>query len=417
MAEALTPRPPRGAWLLVAILFLGSRALMVAQPGWLSDTIRYYEVIQELAKGSRLYAEVPFEYPPLAGLIITLPTWMTETATIGQYRRAFAIEMLIFDAAAFLVVATYAVRRRLGVEPAIAYTAYGALLGPLIFDRFDIVVGFLILVAVMLRRFPWNGGASMAILVAGSFLKWIPALVAPLLLVFPIRQEPSRFVALTFGGLVATVLLTALSFAMFGAELLSSLRYHQARGIEVESTWATIAHVRYFLGTPLVVEAGYGAQHLAGEAADTLLPWTTPTAVVVMLGVYAAIFRAWQRVDRGSLSDSSMFVRTLAVLLAFLATSRVLSPQFFLWVAPLVPLCFWDPGKQHARRLLALLFAACLGLTTVLFSILFVPLVRLDPTAVAILAVRNALLLGLFGFVVRELLSPSPQSREGIVGG
>jgi hypothetical protein len=50
-----------------------------------------------------------------------------------------------------------------------------------------------------------------------------------------------------------------------------------------------------------------------------------------------------------------------------------------------------------------LLFAACLVLTVLLFTFLFIPLVRLDPTAVSVLAVRNGLLIATLGFALWSL--------------
>jgi hypothetical protein len=399
----------RAAWLLVALLFLGSRALIVAQPGWLSDTIRYFEVIQGLNAGLPLYRDVAFEYPPLAGIVIAAPAIIAKPATVGEYRRAFALEMMLFDAATFLLVVTFAMGHRYGAAPAGAYVLLSGLLAPLIYDRFDIAVGLLNLLALILYQSSATVGRSltMPVVVVGFFLKWIPALIAPLLLAFPADQTRARVPTMVLTGAATLLVIAVPSIALFGGDVLAPLTYHQARGIEIESTWASIALLRYLAGTPLTVEGRFGAQHISGEAVDGLVLWTAPVGILALLVVYGVVITAWRRAQRrGGLEPDDLFLGAAAVLLTFLATARVLSPQFFLWLAPIVPFCGLGPGRSNARRVLVLLFAACVGLTAVLFSVLFVPLVRFDPTAVYALVARNVLLLATLAVALWELTRP-----------
>jgi hypothetical protein len=89
-----------------------------------------------------------------------------------------------------------------------------------------------------------------------------------------------------------------------------------------------------------------------------------------------------------------------------IATNKVFSPQYLLWLAPLVALL---PFERRGRRQFNLAFLLMCGLSTLLVPFLFV-IDLIDPTAVptvprtfqdptarlaALLIVRNLLFLGL----------------------
>ena len=79
---------------------------------------------------------------------------------------------------------------------------------------------------------------------------------------------------------------------------------------------------------------------------------------------------------------------SLASVVAFAALGKVLSPQFMIWVVPLVALAFaW---RMHA---LAATAAAAIALTLVEFPSRYFDLVAREPFPVAVVVVRDALLL------------------------
>jgi hypothetical protein len=81
----------------------------------------------------------------------------------------------------------------------------------------------------------------------------------------------------------------------------------------------------------------------------------------------------------------------LATLLLVMLANKVLSPQYIAWLLPFGALLPW--------RKTVLLLAICL-LTTLVYPLLFDDLRRMQPLAVALLNVRNLLLLGMFIWLV-----------------
>jgi hypothetical protein len=111
-------------------------------------------------------------------------------------------------------------------------------------------------------------------------------------------------------------------------------------------------------------------------------------------------------------------------LLAAMMTSKVLSPQYLLWLLPLVPLL--AVGRPEKTRAFLWAFVAVCGVTTLLFPMLyFTHLVIVvspergeiaAPTilGVAVLAVRNLILVGLTAGLVLAVWRQASAGREGV---
>ena len=97
-------------------------------------------------------------------------------------------------------------------------------------------------------------------------------------------------------------------------------------------------------------ETSHGSQNVAGTAAE----WLAVASTVVQAGVLIWIWAAFVR----GRNDAEALVRsTAATLCAFVAFGKVLSPQFPIWLIPIVPLV-------RGRR--GLLASALLGVALVL---------------------------------------------------
>jgi hypothetical protein len=360
--------------LLAVLAFLVTRAAMLAIPPFAADTHLYFERARELATGARAYLDVPLEYPPLALVLFVLPLWWPGAGeSYAVYRAVFAGEMLLCDALAFALVAWVCRREQRGAMPLFAYVVFGALLQPLLFDRFDIAVGAAMTAALVLAR---RGGeiariASWLALAAGCLLKLTPLVLAPMLLLLTASEVSWR--RRIGEWLVGFALPIALVVLWRPDSLLAPLSYHRARGVQIESVWASVALATQWLGGTLDVRHEFGAEHLHGAAVELLLPLIRP---VMAAAIVVATMRALRRRD--------LFAGGAGVLLALLATANVLSPQFFLWLVPLVPL---------ARRDLWLPFLLALFLTSVLFRLESWRLVSLQAGGIALLGVRNLVLV------------------------
>jgi hypothetical protein len=96
----------------------------------------------------------------------------------------------------------------------------------------------------------------------------------------------------------------------------------------------------------------------------------------------------------------------LVAVTALLATSAVLSPQFVLWLLPVVAVLPANRAGERTRRL-ALAASVC----TALMIFVMEPIRLGDHAAVALVLVRNLLLVGLVGSAWKALRH-APESQE-----
>jgi hypothetical protein len=91
----------------------------------------------------------------------------------------------------------------------------------------------------------------------------------------------------------------------------------------------------------------------------------------------------------------------LTLTITLIVFNKVGSPQYVLWIAPVVAVGLWaDPV---AFRTPARIVAWAAGLTTLVFPVLYLALIDLQPVAVLVLGARNALLVALFAWCVLRL--------------
>jgi hypothetical protein len=176
-----------------------------------------------------------------------------------------------------------------------------------------------------------------------------------------------------------------------------ALRYHLDRPVQVESTAAMLLHGLdgAGLGEATGVEShrSHGLMHALDGSVAALLGLML-TAVVWVLAASLA------RPGPGdpALERRRLVLAALAAVTAFAVLGKVLSPQFVIWVLPLGALAFaW---RMHA---LALTVLAAAVLTQVEFPAHYFDVVAREPLALALVAVRDAMLLAVLGLSVRAL--------------
>jgi hypothetical protein len=161
------------------------------------------------------------------------------------------------------------------------------------------------------------------------------------------------------------------------------MKFQVDRGLEVESVYA---------GAILLAAAtGLTAADLTYDETS----WHVRTAwsgrvrnatFILQLAALAAVCWRYYR------SGASDLVRwSAAGVVAFVVASNILSPQFMLWILPLIALIGGRLGML-ARRI----FLPCCAATSLVFPWCFLDLVHRAPFAVVLVNLRNALLLGLF---------------------
>jgi uncharacterized membrane protein len=365
--------------MAIAVLVLGWLATFALHP-WSDETagdLASRSSVADLVLGGALpYRDFLFEYPPLAAPVIALPGLAgTEESA---YRVGIAI--MTFAAALGVLFLSRSLARRTGGSARLAMLGVAAapfLLGAVIRLHVDIVPVALVLaalVAILARR----TAAGFALIGLGAMTKAFPLVVAPVALAWLVsRGERTSAVrgAVALGAALSALALIWLALSPAGA--LDALRFQLERPLQIESTGASVLFGLGSIGgqDPAVVEShrSAGVTHpLAGVVGATL---SAMFALVVALLVALAT-RA--RDERG------LVIASLAAVAAFAALGRVLSPQYLVWVVPLMALAL-----AWREWLLAVLAALACALTLAEFPSRYLDLTAADPLAVAIVAARN----------------------------
>jgi uncharacterized membrane protein len=281
------------------------------------------------------YRDFPLEYPPGALPVFALPS------LLGDYARAFSFQMAGCGVAMVVAVAT--VRRA-----ALPFVAVAPLLvGSLILSRFDLWPALLVggALAALVAGRDRLGWALLGVAVAAKL--WPLALV-PLALSWSWRRGKGD-AALAGIGAAAAFFVPFAVLAPHG--LWESLRGQGDRPLQVESLGAAI--VRTF-GHPVVVTT-HGSQNIAGYG------WLAALLVAATAGSLAAV---WVSFARGPVTEDRFLRHAAAAACAVVAFGKVLSPQFLIWLVPVVPLVRGRRGLTAT-----VLLTAALVLTQVWFPL------------------------------------------------
>ncbi len=354
----------------------------------ISGDVQLYEHAATAAlSGASLYREVVLEYPPYALPYFIVPKLLWSG---DGYRHAFAAEMLGFDIAIKIALLLFGARRWSGwrsFAPFALFSLVGFCLEYLYLKRFDLVPALfsvLLVMAVMRGRF----FAAGLFAVVAAATKLYPALWLPWLW-FSARQEGEQK-ALFMGSALGLLPLALLSFVWpwwnFAA-------FHTGRGLQVESLYASVIWLAHHAGAENIGWFHTAASYdLSGPLSDAVLPWAKGLwAAVVCASVGLSLVRAQKNTDK---TPAGIARALLLPLLAFVAFSPILSPQYLIWIIPLAAF------TTEATVLIALL-AAAMALTPIIFpSPQYAYGIELWRSVV--LLARNLLLVSAWAWLVAE---------------
>ena len=410
--SAREPESPR--WhLLLPVAVIAIAALLTPGSELHSnqgDVGLYLGKARALASGQVPYRDFSFEYPPFALVPMVVPylAWPFGTVNLDAYHWLFAAWEMSLMLALGVVLARIV---RLGGGPerdgaAIAgvprsmavrltIVAIGTALA--LAWRYDLYPALLVTVALWAALEGRAGAAGLAIGL-GILAKLYPLAVVPALAVpwlFPL--DFARVIR--YGAIVAlTVVFGLLPFvALAGNDAFGFLSYHSLRGLQVESIGGGLALLGGLVGGHLAdVSFGFSAVQVDGPFARTWLALLPP---VTAIGFGLLGLLGWRRIraDRavaGVVPAATVVALAGASVLMLLATSKVFSIQYVVWIVPFAALL---RGRQFW------LAVAIIALTMPIHPMLYGELVRQQELPILILNVRNGLLLALLARILWDL--------------
>lgn len=370
---------------------------------------------------------LPIEYPPLT----LVPFSLALITPLSYYQLAFALLMSLISVLVYWVLLHY------GPRAAAAIFAFYIFIGAIgtAQNRFDLLPAALTLLALIAaERKHWT--AAYSVLAFGFLLKLYPLLLLPAF--FLAEQAAAGCIQLLPQSATGTAILRHLwsniyaayswrwknlllfcgislavtgVFAIFNVQgaTISQLSYFIQRPVQVEAMSSTLLWLASKVGVPYHIVYTYGSLNMISSLSNMA---SLVGEALFILGYGYTMWLQWRR--KLDLTQTS-----IALLLVFIATGKVFSPQYLIWLIPLLAYA----GFCHAFWLLT--WGTISALTTFIYIYLYgLPVNMLQLPTLPIfsqtVAIRNALLLFLalaylfnwFHAHRRKPIPPLPTGRE-----
>ena len=365
------------------------------------DTPTYERYGSAMNDGRVPYRDFAVEYPPGALPVFAIPALGDPSSE--TYRVRFEALMAVFGQAMIVALAVALVAlgsSRRWLLGGLTFAALApVLLGPVVLSRFDLWPAALTaaaLCALVTGRFRL-GHVALGVAVAA---KLYPVVLAPLSVAY-VWKRKGRREALVCAGLMLAVV--AVVFAPFVAVapggVWDSLWNQVSRPLQIESLGAGVLLVAHHVfGTGVTMETSHGSQNLAGTAPEVL-------AVFQTLVQWAALLATWILFARGPATRERLLYASAAALVAFIALGKVLSPQFLIWLIPVIPLVAGRRGLIASA-----LLAVALVLTQLWFPYRYFDLALHFGTLESwLVLIRDLVLVALFGWLAWALVDREPE--------
>ncbi len=386
----------RAVALTAAALALFAGSWIALHHGWLArgeivDTPVYEQYGDAVLRGEVPYRDFSVEYPPGALPVFVEPALGNEGDLQG-YKGSF--EWLMAACGGALLIALAFGLSALGVSwarvaGALAVAAVAPLLlGSVVLSRFDLWPAALTAAAVAALV---SGRVRLGhgLLGAGVLAKVWPGVLVPLAVAHVWRTRGRREALVCLGVAASVAALVLLPFVAIGPHgLWRSFEHQLSRPLQVESFGAALIMTSHHVfGTGVTMVSSRGSQNISGSAA-TAIGWVQ---TALQLGALLALWIAFARRRR---SNEELVRFAAAAVVAFIALGKVLSPQFLVWLIPLVPL---------VRRWTAVfLYVTALMLTQAWFPQQYWDYaLRFDETVAWLVLARDVVLVALLVVLLR----------------
>ncbi|MGW5675497.1 glycosyltransferase 87 family protein [Streptomyces sp. NPDC003860] len=331
---------------------------------------------EQLAHGAFPLHDVTWQYPPGAALVLLSPAalpWLT-------YFQAFVLIVLVCDAVVTCALA------RAGVRGGWLWVCGLPLLLNLPLARYDVpVTAVAVLALLALRSRPRLGGALAGI---GATIK-----VWPLLTLLGTPRGPGTRAA--WGAAVASAAALLAVLVLGFSNTLDFLRQQGARGVQIESLGGTALHLARNLGWPGETRYQYGAFEFVGPYVSSV------SRLSLLLTAAAFCWLVLWRVRARHWGPATPFDAAFAAVLLFTVTSRVISPQYLVWLLGLAAVCL--TCRHTVMRPAALLVLPTAAVSALAYPLLYDDVVAGTAVGCTLLLVRNGLLLLATALACRRL--------------
>lgn len=307
-------------WALIRlwVILSGFSHIPYPQSEFLFSDVRLYDWwAGNILDGHFPINDPMWQYPPLAAVIFALGYALAHE-TVG-----FVLLALIADAILFTALVRKSIHTQ-QVRPVHIWLVAPLAMGPIFLGRFDVFPTLFACLALLSLSSPVRAGGWLAV---GTLLKVWPGLGV---LAFPKKTLPSVIFGIVS---VSTVLMIALQ--LWWSNSLAFIQGQTSRGLQIESVAALPYMWRNATSANVTTNFQFGAIEVIAQGTGLV------NALITLIFLVFLAFIAVQRL-RGVLDTVAPSHIMLLIVLMSMVTSRVLSPQYNLWILGLLAVASFD---------------------------------------------------------------------------
>ena len=386
-------RTPASVWWGFAAVhgfFLAWMMSFIVHGDTFSDTEQYRQWAQ-LGYNPASLGDVisPWVYPLLA----QVPIFAANIFGPSLYLLGWTLMNIVLNAAGMYFL-TRSPRTHSGIAPAWFWLFFTMFMGFLSFARVEGITTSFVLVA-LLYAVERPVVASLLLSVATWIKVWPAAVIAPLLI-----ASAKRIQILLTGLAVSAVVAVFAVLTGAGSHLFDFAINQGDRGMQLEATFSTPwvwLSVFRIGGAKIADNLAINSTEVYGPGADIAALLMQPLLIVA--AVTGAVLMMWA-LRRGAQRQELLLEGSLLMVTAFIVFNKVGSPQFIIWLLPVVVAGLvhdWDRWKIPATLLMGIAFT-----TFIIYPLFYTPLIHANPIMAAVLTSRNVLLVTLLVWAVRR---------------
>ncbi|MGW0391905.1 glycosyltransferase 87 family protein [Streptomyces sp. NPDC003042] len=373
----------RGALLGIAGFWLATRAAMLymlVNNVFSSNVVRvevtatYHNWYDVLVTWTMPPNDIMWQYPPAAAAIFLSP----DLLPFLTYFQAFVALTVLCDAVILIGLQRAARRNDGSMAGAVLWLVSLPLLMATPFARYDVQVTLFAVASLLCLRYRARLGGVIAGI--GAMVK-----VWPLLALLGTPRGKSTRDAVVAAALSCVALLAV--FAALFRDSLGFLGNQGDRGVQIESLGGSALMAAKLLDLwPGEITFQYGAFEYVGPYVPAIARASLGLTVIGFL-----LLLLW-RVKAGRWSNATPFDAALCAIMLFTVTSRVISPQYMIWLLGLAAVCL--TSRHTTQRPIAWLLVVATVLTTLIFPVWYGEDILATTTlGTVLLCARNGILL------------------------
>jgi len=408
--SSLKKFPAIKASKLVLVFFILTRII----PAFLSfpcitDVPLYLTYFQKLDLGLKPYSQFNLEYPPLTLTFIYFPGLLLKDINFAPYYLSFAFFMFLVDLFCLKTCQLYCKKRLLMTEKEISYmvflyTLFTLAMFRLLYHRLDLVVALIFTTSLFFfeAKNPKLKTSFFINALVGFFYKIVPAFTLPITIIFKSvnSKKMVKIICLQSLFFIISLILIICALEIYtDHNFIKNMMIHAQRGIQVESTYSSFLMLNNLLHNEhSSLYNSFGSWNIKnGFYLEIIAKFL---GNFVLLFFYAAIFWILFKQERKIIISENHFLdATLITILLLLSFQKVLSTQFFVWLAPIAAIWL---AKNHSWKFLAI-FSFIFLASSFIFSDYF-NLIEEKPIFVIALFLRNILLVFITCFLTHRFL-------------